>query len=60
MNDQQGEQGRAVWDGKRSERVIVRCTPAEKEDIANAANRRGKLSLSAYVLQLHHAQQGRL
>jgi len=49
-----------LWDGPPSARIEIRCTEAEKADIEDVCRRRGGISITRHLLNLHHEDQGRL
>jgi hypothetical protein len=48
-----------IWVGRKTEVVMIRMTPAEKQEIAKAAENKGGLGISRYLLNLHHRTAGR-
>ena len=40
----------------RNEKLVLRCTPAEKAEIERTSNKRG-VSLSRYLIELFHEKQ---
>lgn len=49
-----------LWDGPPSARIEIRCTEAEKAEIEEVCRRRGGISITRHLLNLHHEDQGRL
>ena len=49
-----------IWEGPRTERLEIRCTPAEKVDLKRVCLERGRLTITQYLLALHHKEQGRI
>lgn len=48
------------WDGVRSERIEIRVTPAELEEIRDICQKSGGISMITYFRTLHHKAMGRL
>ena len=49
-----------VWDGPKSERLQIRLTPMERQEIDELCRIRGGISIGRYLLNLHHVSMGRL
>lgn len=48
------------WEGKRTERWEMRLTPAEKQELIEVCRHHGGISITRYLMNLHHKSMGRL
>lgn len=46
------------WHGEKTEHINLRCTPAEKIEVQEWADKYGGYSVSRYLMLLHHVNTG--
>lgn len=48
------------WEGEKTEKIQIRVTPQEKQDIQNTCRERGGITVGQHLLNLHRKERGLL